>query len=38
VRAEAVDGEQAQREQDALAQVWHLKHVADGGEELFHDV
>src|ERR1044071_1127844 len=36
VRAQAVDGQQPERKQNALTQVGHGEHVADGGEELFH--
>jgi hypothetical protein len=36
VRAEAVDGQKAQREQDALAQIRDAEHVSDGGEKLVH--
>ena len=36
VRAQAVDGQQPERKQDALTQVGHAEHVADGGEELIH--
>ena len=36
VRAQAIDGQQPERKQDALTQVGHAEHVADGGEKLFH--
>jgi hypothetical protein len=36
VRAKAIDDQQSQRKEDALTQVWNLKHVTNSGEKLFH--
>ena len=37
MRAQAVDRQQAQREQNPPAQIRHIEHVANGGEKLFHN-
>ena len=36
--AEAIDDKQAERKENALTQVRHIEHVANGGEKLFHDL
>ena len=36
MRAQAIDGQQAKRKENAPAQVRHIEHIANGGKKLFH--
>ena len=37
MRAQAIDSQQPQCEENPLAQIRHIEHVANSGEKLFHN-